>query len=749
MKKCYTFLFFCLICTTLRLQAQDPHLTQYYASPVMQSPAFIGQFGGKIRLHGAFRRQWATLGDPFSARLAVADFKIENMGLSVQFIDDGAGPASLRHTNGLLGFAYHRNVAERHTFSLGIKGGFIQKRIDLSQFSFDSQYNPDLGFDPSLPSGEIIPTQSITLGDLHAGAAYHYTAPNASSLTAAHLAIGLAHVNQPNLSLFGEEAILPMQTTLTGQLTFLAGERLWFSPTFWWAMQGTARELSVGAILRYEVDPEVYLMGGATYRIGDALNPYLGLEFNHLQAGFSYDINVSGLSGATRLRGGPELTLSYLFNGSLKPKTNYEARRKRVLNDQDGDGIRDRNDKCPDIPGIRRYGGCPDSDGDGITDLEDLCPTQPGPKERNGCPALDRDGDGVLDKADECPGLPGLIAFKGCPDSDNDGLPDRVDRCPDEPGPRVHSGCPTSDIDADGDGIPDKIDMCPTLAGVPEQQGCPDSDLDGIADFEDACPTLAGKPENQGCPPTMRDSDKDGILDPDDACPTIAGSAKFNGCPDTDGDGIQDFEDKCPLTPGKIELKGCPVGNYDADGDGILNGEDRCPYVPGLSQFQGCPDSDQDGLSDLDDSCPSIAGPVTNKGCPLQQGTAGPNMMPAPQGVPASLPAFGPVEFDTDQAIIKSHYFQMLDELAMYLIQNPSLNLQVAGHTDVEGSAIYNMVLGQNRAKAIMDYLSVKGVAPTRMTPLSFGEIMPKAQNSTSKGRATNRRSELILVPGR
>ncbi|MEO1448392.1 MAG: PorP/SprF family type IX secretion system membrane protein [Bacteroidota bacterium] len=746
MKHIYLFICFCLSWVGKSLYAQDPHLTQYFHAPVMASPAFIGNFDGKIRLNAAYRRQWATLGDPFVARLTTADFKLQNLGLAIQILDDGAGPASLRHTNGLLGFAYHREFMERHMFSIGVKGGFIQKRLDITQFSFDNQYNPELGFDPSRSSGEIIPFQTVTLGDLHAGAAYHYIPDGSGTLTGAHIAIGLSHVNQPNLSLFGEDAILPMQTTFTGQVDLLAGERLWFVPNFWWARQGTAEELSVGTSLKYEVDQEVFVMGGATYRVGDAINPFIGILFNGLRAGLSYDINISRLSGSTRLRGGPELTLTYIWDGDIKPKTNYQARSKRVLNDQDGDGIKDKNDKCPDVPGIRRYGGCPDSDGDGITDLEDLCPTQPGPKERNGCPALDRDGDGVLDKADECPDSPGLIAFKGCPDTDNDGLPDRVDRCPEEPGPRVHSGCPTSDIDADGDGIPDKIDMCPTLAGVPEQQGCPDSDQDGIADFEDACPTLAGKPENQGCPPAMRDSDKDGILDPDDKCPTVAGLAKFQGCPDTDGDGVQDFEDRCPLTPGKIEQKGCPVGNYDADGDGVLNGEDRCPYVPGLMQFAGCPDSDNDGISDLDDSCPSIAGLAKRDGCPEER-MPGDNMsMPGPNGTPGTQPKFGPVNFDTDQAIIKAKYFRMLDELAAYMVENPTLKLQIAGHTDFEGDAIYNMMLGQSRAKAIMDYLAVRGIDRKRMAPATFGEIMPVDDNQSAEGRASNRRAELILM---
>ena len=57
--------------------------------------------------------------------------------------------------------------------------------------------------------------------------------------------------------------------------------------------------------------------------------------------------------------------------------------------DRDGDGIINRKDKCPKIPGLPEFNGCPDNDGDGIPDLEDKCPNEPGEKLNNGCPEKD------------------------------------------------------------------------------------------------------------------------------------------------------------------------------------------------------------------------------------------------------------------------------------------------------------------------------------------------------------------------
>ncbi|MXS71105.1 OmpA family protein [Flavobacteriaceae bacterium W22] len=113
----------------------------------------------------------------------------------------------------------------------------------------------------------------------------------------------------------------------------------------------------------------------------------------------------------------------------------------------------------------------------------------------------DRDKDGILDKDDLCPDTPGLPEFQGCPDTDGDGVPDKDDQCPDVAGPVENNGCPWPDTD--GDGVIDKDDACPTVAGPAENNGCPwpDTDGDGILDKDDACPTVPGVAEYNGCPP--------------------------------------------------------------------------------------------------------------------------------------------------------------------------------------------------------------------------------------------------------
>ena len=87
-----------------------------------------------------------------------------------------------------------------------------------------------------------------------------------------------------------------------------------------------------------------------------------------------------------------------------------------------------------------RFGAEKDRDEDGIFDKDDTCPDTPGLAEFNGCP--DTDGDGIQDAEDSCPEEADLAAFNGCPDSDNDGVQDSLDECPDIVGTPANSGCP-------------------------------------------------------------------------------------------------------------------------------------------------------------------------------------------------------------------------------------------------------------------------------------------------------------------
>lgn len=281
--------------------------------------------------------------------------------------------------------------------------------------------------------------------------------------------------------------------------------------------------------------------------------------------------------------------------------------------------------------------------------------------------------------------------------------------------------------DTDGDGIKDSKDECPETAGLVELNGCPDSDKDGIADKNDKCPTEAGLAEFEGCP----DSDGDGIPDVKDECPSQAGLEAFNGCPDMDNDSVPDLRDDCPEVPGPVEYNGCP----DTDGDMVLDTMDRCPTVPGLVALKGCPDTDGDGIADIDDKCPTVAGIAENKGCPEVK----------VEHIETFTKALTGITFHASSDRIKPSSFEVLDDIVDIMEANPQYKLYIAGYASSDGDDDENLKLSKDRAASVRKYIEEKGIASSRLRSEGFGEANPIADNSTSAGRAKNRRVEFTV----
>jgi len=251
--------------------------------------------------------------------------------------------------------------------------------------------------------------------------------------------------------------------------------------------------------------------------------------------------------------------------------------------------------------------------------------------------------------------------------------------------------------DSDGDGVPNEIDACPnTPKGVKvDSRGCPiDSDGDGIPDYLDKCP---GTPK--------------GVEVDCDGCPL-----------DSDGDGVPDYLDECPGTPRgvAVDSRGCPL---DSDGDGVPDYRDKCPGTPkGVTvDSAGCPlDSDGDGVPDYRDACPRTprGALVDERGCWV----------------------IGDTLFDFDKYVIKPQYYPLLDQVIGVLKKNPSLKVEIEGHTDNFGSRAYNEILSHRRANAVMNYLIQGGIDKKRLSAVGYDFSRPRASNENEEGRALNRR---------
>ncbi len=104
------------------------------------------------------------------------------------------------------------------------------------------------------------------------------------------------------------------------------------------------------------------------------------------------------------------------------------------------------------------------------------------------------------------------------------------------------------------------------------------------------------------------------------------------------------------------------------------------------------------------------------------------------------------VNFETNSDRLLPSASSILDDAAATLRKNPTIKVEVAGHTDSDGSAAYNEGLSARRATTVRDYLAANGVAMDRMTTRGYGESQPIADNSTREGKAQNRRVVLVIL---
>ncbi|ROQ91211.1 OmpA family protein [Desulfosoma caldarium] len=104
------------------------------------------------------------------------------------------------------------------------------------------------------------------------------------------------------------------------------------------------------------------------------------------------------------------------------------------------------------------------------------------------------------------------------------------------------------------------------------------------------------------------------------------------------------------------------------------------------------------------------------------------------------------INFDFDKSDIKPEWKPVLDEGAEVLVKNPNINIIIEGHTCSIGTEAYNQKLSERRAQSVFEYFVSKGISPSRMKTVGYGESKPKADNATEEGRRINRRVEIKVV---
>jgi type IX secretion system PorP/SprF family membrane protein len=303
--------------------AQDLHFSQFFETPLLQNPALAGIFTGDYRIQGVYRDQWNSFTNGYRTGSFNGEYKLpvgrtdDFLTLGLQVLYDKAGTAGLTSTQVYPVINYNKSLSNTHPMylSLGFMGGYVEKRIDQSKITTNSQFD-GAAFNPSLPNGETFPSPDIHYWDGSVGMSFNSSFGQNQQHTM-YFGVAYHHLNRPMNSFYQNTAVeLQPKWVVSGGAKFNIDERSEFTVQGMFSSQGIARETIGGVMYGYKLgeftdDPKYVLGIGAYVRWADAFIPVIKLDMLPLSMAISYDVNISTLSTVSQGQGGFELSISY------------------------------------------------------------------------------------------------------------------------------------------------------------------------------------------------------------------------------------------------------------------------------------------------------------------------------------------------------------------------------------------------------------------------------------------------------
>lgn len=333
-----------LCLSVIKLEAQDPAFSQFFASPLTVNPALTGDITGKWRLVSNYRSQWIGPGNPYTTGTLSFENKIfqqsadnyvdENtrIALGGMMMYDQTLAGAMKSNYASLNISGNIRLASgggynvdggriRHSSKikmdesaeqrLGIGLGVIygNKRVDPDKLTFEEQFTGN-GFNTSLPTGEMALSNMKPYVSTCAGLMYSYITDNVNF----DLGVSAYHFNKPRQSFLKDDKqyLAPRYVVHSNFETWLS-DQLILNSNGIYQRQAGASYFSIGGALGYVMpstsDNEVILRAGLWYWSANAVVPYVGFNYGNFQVGVTYDVTISSLKTAPRTARTFELNL--------------------------------------------------------------------------------------------------------------------------------------------------------------------------------------------------------------------------------------------------------------------------------------------------------------------------------------------------------------------------------------------------------------------------------------------------------
>jgi type IX secretion system PorP/SprF family membrane protein len=310
-----------IVAFSVSAHAQDPHFSQFFASPLTLNPAFTGKFDGQWRLAVNHRDQWPSIPKAYVTTSGSFDFGImkdklpqgDVFGVGISGLSDASANDQLKLNFGSVSLSYHKALDENgyNTIGAGFQGTYSSLTLDEGKLTFEDMLRQN-GFTGAR-------TDFLTNGnnqnyfDINAGLLFSGSSNGNNNYYAG---VSVYHVNRPKVGFKDQNYYLANRITFHGGGSIPVADALTLNASVIHQRQSKASETTLGGALAYNLNTDegspssIYV--GSWLRVNDALIPYVGLEVGGLRIGASYDVNVSSLKTATASRGGSEFSLIYI-----------------------------------------------------------------------------------------------------------------------------------------------------------------------------------------------------------------------------------------------------------------------------------------------------------------------------------------------------------------------------------------------------------------------------------------------------
>ncbi len=278
--------------------AQDLHFSQFFNSPLTTNPANTGFLPDHdYRVGANYRQQWTDIPVPFKTMSVFGDAQVFRdrfesgwVGLGGVILRDVAGSGNLTSTKIYGSAAYHQMLGSTGLLSAGFNLGWANKRVDVTKFTYDNQWNGKF-FDVGAPSGENFAATSINYLDVQVGLNYAWFPTDNIYI---HGGASVQHINAPRESFFndvpGYDNKIPRRYIVFADAVLKLNDQVIISPGAYFTTQAKSTELTIGMHANYNLsgDGEQQVIGGLYYRGGDAIIPMIGYQWKSLMITFFF-----------------------------------------------------------------------------------------------------------------------------------------------------------------------------------------------------------------------------------------------------------------------------------------------------------------------------------------------------------------------------------------------------------------------------------------------------------------------------